>query len=99
MFVFYVILTISYLRTQTIETSSLSTDSSRPLLKQIEIFSILTVCLYISTVSTFLSIRASYESASSGRNPCGGNKHLESLPDTSSQIFDLYSLLTDVLPL
>ena len=43
-FVFYVILTISYLRAQTIETSSLPTDSSRPLFKQIEIFSgILTV--------------------------------------------------------
>ena len=39
----YVILTISYLRAQTIETSSLPTDSSRPLFKQIEIFSILTV--------------------------------------------------------
>ena len=35
-----VILTISYLRAQTIETSSLPTDSSRPLFKQIEIFSI-----------------------------------------------------------
>ena len=42
-FVFYVILTISYLRAQTIETSSLPTDSSRPLFKQIEIFSSLTV--------------------------------------------------------
>ena len=41
----YVILTISYLRAQTIETSSLPTDSSQPLFKQIEIFSsILTVC-------------------------------------------------------
>ena len=36
----YVILTISYLRAQTIETSSLPTDSSRPLFEQIEIFSI-----------------------------------------------------------
>ena len=43
-FYLYVILTISYLRAQTIETSSLPTDSSRPLFKQIEIFSgILTV--------------------------------------------------------
>ena len=42
-FCLYVILTISYLRAQTIETSSLPTDSSRPLFKQIEIFSILTV--------------------------------------------------------
>ena len=39
-----VILTISYSRAQTKETSSLPTDSSRPLFKQIEIFSgILTV--------------------------------------------------------
>ena len=43
---FYVILTISYLRAQTIETSSLPTDSSRPLFKQIEIFSIMTEWLY-----------------------------------------------------
>ena len=62
---FYVIITISYLRAQTIE-ASLPTDSSRPLFKQIEIFSILTIWLYISTVSTFLNIRASYLSASSG---------------------------------
>ena len=66
LFVFYVILTISYLRVQTIETSSLPTNFSRPLFKQIEIFSILTVWLYISTVSTFLNIRARYLSASSG---------------------------------
>ena len=55
----YVILTISYLRAQTIETSSLPTDSSQPLFKHIEIFSLLTVWLYISTASTFLDIRAS----------------------------------------
>ena len=36
---FYVILTILYLRVRTIETSSSPTDSSRPLFKQIEIFS------------------------------------------------------------
>ena len=36
----YVILTISYFPAQTIETSSLPTDSSRPLFEQIEIFSI-----------------------------------------------------------
>ena len=43
-FCLYVILAISYLRARTIETSSLSTDSSWPLLEQIEIFSaILTV--------------------------------------------------------
>ena len=45
-FCLYVILTISYLRAQTIDTSSLSTDSSRPQFEQIEIFSsILTVYL------------------------------------------------------
>ena len=38
-FCLYVILTISYLRAETIETSSLPTDSSRPLFKQIKIFS------------------------------------------------------------
>ena len=37
-FSIYVILTISYLRAQTIETSSLPTDSSRALFEQIEIF-------------------------------------------------------------
>ena len=57
-FVFYVILTISYLRAQTIETSSLPTDSSRPLFKQ-KIFSDIPT-VYILTVSTFLNIRASY---------------------------------------
>ena len=56
-FCLYVILTIWYLKAQTIETSSLPTDSSRPLFKQIEIFSGI---LYVSTVSTFLNIRASY---------------------------------------
>ena len=38
-FCLYVILTIAYLRAQTIETSSLPTDSSWPMFKQIEIFS------------------------------------------------------------
>ena len=43
----YVILTISYLRAQTIETSLLPTDSLQPLFKQIEISScILTVYFY-----------------------------------------------------
>ena len=37
----------------------------------IQIFSILTVWLYISNVSTFLNIRASYKSASSGFRPLG----------------------------
>ena len=54
-FVFYVILiTISYLRAQSIETSSLPSDSSRLLFEQIEIFSgILTAylnCKYCKTV-------------------------------------------------
>ena len=80
-FCLYVILTISYLRAQTIETSSLPTDSSRPLFKQIEIFSTLTVWLYISTESTFLNIRASYWSASSGFHllceiPAGATRQL-----------------------
>ena len=57
-FCLYVTLTISYLRAQTIETSSLPTDSSRPLFKQIKIFQ--AYWLYISTVGTFLNIRASY---------------------------------------
>ena len=57
-FCLYVILTISYLRAQTIETSSLPTDSSRPLFKQVEIF--LAYWLYISSVSTFLNIRVRY---------------------------------------
>ena len=60
------------------ETSSFPTDSSRPLFKQIEIFSILTVWLYISTVSTFLNIRELLECllgiSPSGGKPCGGNK-------------------------
>ena len=38
-FCLYVILTISYLRAETIETSSLRTDSSQPLFKQIKILS------------------------------------------------------------
>ena len=48
MFCLYVILTISYLRAQTIETSSLPTGSSRPLFKQIDIFSILNLfdCIF-----------------------------------------------------
>ena len=57
-----VILTISYLRVRTIETSPFPTDSSRPLLKQIDWQN----RLYISIVSTLLHIRASYQSASSG---------------------------------
>ena len=57
-FCLYVILTISYLRAQTIETSSLPTDSSRPCSSKSRFF--LAYRLYISTVSTFLNIRASY---------------------------------------
>ena len=45
-FCLYVILTISYLRAQTKETSSLPTDSSRPLFKQIEIFFWHTDCIF-----------------------------------------------------
>ena len=64
-FSIYVILTISYLRAQTIETSSLPTDSSRPLFEEIEIFSsILTA--YLNCKCTVLNIRASYWGASSG---------------------------------
>ena len=52
--IFYVLrhsITISYLRAQTIETSSLPTDSSRPLFKQIEFFSILTVLVIVDTTA------------------------------------------------
>ena len=63
-FLFYVILTVSYPQARTIETSSLCKDSMLPLFKQIEIFS--GILTYISNVSTFLNIRASYYSASSG---------------------------------
>ena len=42
-FLCFTSLTISYLRAQAIETSSFPTDSSRPLFKQIERFSVLTV--------------------------------------------------------
>ena len=80
-FLFYVILTISYLRAQTIETSSLPTDFWRPLFKQIEIFSILN-CKYFP-VSTFNCkyfpqytrelLECLLGISPSGRNPCGGN--------------------------
>ena len=75
-FCLYVIVTISYLRAQTIETSSLPTDSSRRLFKQIEIF--LVYGLYISTVSTFLNIRELLVcllgiSPFGETDPCGGN--------------------------
>ena len=79
MFCLYVILTISYLWVQTIETSSLPTDSSQPLFKQIEIFSILTVWLYISAVLSLKCTRELLECllgiSPSGRNPRGGNNH------------------------
>ena len=52
-FLFYVILTISYLRTGTIETSSLTNYSMRPLINQMEIFSGILLasfnCQYFST--------------------------------------------------
>ena len=79
-FCLYVILTISYLRAQTTEASSLPTDSSQPLFKQIEIFSILTVWLYISAVLSLKCTRELLECllgiSPSGRNPCGGNKSM-----------------------
>ena len=50
-FCLYVILTISYLRAQTIETSLLPTDSTRPLFKQIEIFS------YIDCMSVYFNCK------------------------------------------
>ena len=62
MFVFYVILTISYLRTQTIEMSSLPTDSSRPLFKQIEIFSIQSTLSKTDTFGTGTSCPSYRES-------------------------------------
>ena len=74
MFCLYVILTISYLQAQTIETSSLPTDSSRPLFKDLQA---LTVWLYDCMTVDF-NIRKLLEcllgTLPSGRNPCGGNK-------------------------
>ena len=52
--IFYVLrhsITISYLRAQTIETSSLPTDSSRPLFKQRETF------LYIDCMIVYSSCK------------------------------------------
>ena len=49
---------ISYLWAWTIETSSLPNDSMRPLIKRSRFF--LAYWLYISTLRTFLYIRASY---------------------------------------
>ena len=78
-FCLYVILTISYLRAQTVETSSLPTDSSRPLFEQIEIFSsIPTVyldCKYVlSLIYRYARVtRVPPRDFASGRNPCGGN--------------------------
>ena len=51
MFYLYVILTIAYLRAQTIETSSLPTDSSRPMFKHIEIFS------YIDSMTVYFNCK------------------------------------------
>ena len=86
MFCLYVVLKVSYLRGANNRNVVITyrTDSSRPLFKQIEIFSIytLTVWLYISIVSSFLNIRATRELleyllgiSPSGRNPCGSNNH------------------------
>ena len=71
-FPFYVILTISYLRAWTIDTSSLPNDSMRPLIEQFEIFSgLLTAyfnCKYFSiTRGSLVGI------SPSGQNPCWGN--------------------------
>ena len=75
-FCLYVILTISYLRAQTVETSSLPKDSSRPLFKQIEIC--LTVyfnCKYFPSYTRELQLQECFLGISpSGRNPCGGKK-------------------------
>ena len=78
MFCLYVILTISYLRAQTIETSSLPTNSSRPLFKQIEIF------FYIDCMTVYFNCKyfpwytrqllgCLLRISPSGRNPCRGN--------------------------
>ena len=75
-FCLYVIPTISYLRAQTIETSSLPTDSSHPLFKQVEIFpGILTVyfnCKYFPKYKREL-LECPLGISPSGRNPCGGH--------------------------
>ena len=77
-FCLYVILTNSYLRRQTIETSSLPTDSSRPQFEQIEIFSsILTVylnCKYCPLIYARVT-RVPPRDFASGRNPCRENGH------------------------
>ena len=68
-FLFYVILTISYLRAQTIKMSSLPNDSMRLMLKQIEIFlGILTVlfsCKYFFKYSRELLVVPPRDFASS----------------------------------
>ena len=68
-FLFYVILTISYLRAQTIKMSSLPNDSMRLMLKQIEIFlGILTVlfsCKYFLKYSRELLVVPPRDFASS----------------------------------
>ena len=46
-FLFHVILTISYLQPRTIQTSSLPTDSSQPLFKQIKICLLLSIILVV----------------------------------------------------
>ena len=62
------------------ETSSLPTDSSRPLFKQMEIFSgILTVyfnCKYFVKYTREL-LECLLGISPSARNPCVGNKHLQ----------------------
>ena len=83
----YFILDISYLRAQTIETSSLPNDSMRLLFKQIEIFlGILTVlfnCKDFFENTRELLVVPRRDFASSGRIPCGGGNKAISLPPFS----------------
>ena len=75
-FLFHLILTISYLRGWTFETSSLPNDSLRTLIKQVEIFlGILTAhfnCKYFSKYKRKL-LGCLLGISPSERNPCGGN--------------------------
>ena len=91
----YVILTISYLRAQTIETSSLPNDSMRLLFKQIEIFlGILTVLLNCKDFFEYtreLLVVPPRDFASSGRIPCGGGNKAISLMITEAKSICLFS--------
>ena len=88
----YVILTISYLRAQTIETSSLPNDSMRLLFKQIEIFlGILTVlfnCKDFFEYTRELLVVPPRDFASS----CGGgNKAISFMTSTEAKSICLFS--------